>query len=92
MMSVKVYFGGLTGEASQGEASFRSLLASQGVGVESEAPVNVKSGYAFANYDSMDAANDAIAKFNGTCIQVKVVSEPERIGVFLTNMELCTCD
>ena len=66
MMSVKVYFGGLTGEASQGEASFRSLLASQGVGVESEAPVNVKSGYAFANYDSMDAANDAIAKFNGT--------------------------
>ena len=66
MMSVKVYFGGLTGEASQGEASFRSLLAWQGVGVESEAPVNVKSGYAFANYDSMDAANDAIAKFNGT--------------------------
>ena len=79
-MSVKVYFGGLTGEASQGEASFRSLLASQGVGVESEAPVNVKSGYAFANYDSMDAANDAIAKFNGTCICINVYNHHSQLN------------
>ena len=64
-MAVKVYFGGLTGEASQTEGCFRALLASQEVGVAEESPVNLKSGYAFANYATAEDAAEAIKKFNG---------------------------
>ena len=82
-MSVKVYFGGLTGEASQTEAAFRALLSSQDVGVEPDAPVSLKSGYAFASYNDSKAADDAIAKFNGTnCVLSSFIALSTKIGWF----------